>query len=56
MEDSSWMEEYIVKCTPTIPLSSTSSVDMTTFVDAHKVVVQRSAFTLLEDVKNDGVS
>jgi hypothetical protein len=50
------MEEYIVKCTPTIPLLNTSSVGMVGFVNARKVVAQRSAFTILENVQNDGVS
>jgi hypothetical protein len=51
MEDISCMEEYIVKCTPTIPLLNTSSVGMAGFVNAHKVVTQRSAFTILENVQ-----
>jgi hypothetical protein len=55
MEDISCMEECIVKCTPTIPLLSTSSGGMAGFVNAHKVVAQRSAFTILENVQNDDV-
>jgi hypothetical protein len=56
MEDISCMEEYIVKCTPTILLLSTSSLGMVGFVNAHKVVAQKSAFTILENAQNDGVS
>ncbi len=50
MEDISWMQEDIVECTPTIPFSSTSNVSMVVFVDPHKVVAQRSAFLVLENV------
>jgi hypothetical protein len=50
------MEEEIVECTPTIPFSKTSSVDMARFVDPHKIVVQRNAFSILGNVQNEGVS
>jgi hypothetical protein len=50
MEDISWMEEDIVECTPTILFSSTSNVSMVVFADPHKVVSQRSAFLVLENV------
>jgi hypothetical protein len=56
MENISCMEEYIVKCTPTIPLLSTSNVGMVGSVNAHKVVVQKSAFIVLENAQNDDVS
>jgi hypothetical protein len=39
MENISWMEDNIVKCTPTIPFFSTSNVGMVGFVNPHKVVV-----------------
>jgi hypothetical protein len=55
MENISWMEE-IVECTPTIPFSKTSNVGMVSFVDPHKIVVQRSAFPILGNVQNEGVS
>jgi hypothetical protein len=49
------MEEDIVECIPTIPFWSTSNVGMVIFVDPHKVVAQRSAFSVLGNVLNDGV-
>ncbi len=40
----------MVECTPTIPFSSTSSVGMVGFVDAHKVVAQRHVFLIIGNV------
>jgi hypothetical protein len=56
MEIISWMEEYIVECTPTIPFSKISSVGMASFVHPHKIVARRSAFLVFENVQNEGVS
>ncbi len=56
MENVSWMEEEIVECTPTIPFSKASSVGMASFVDPHKIVAWRNAFSILGNVQNEGVS
>ncbi len=50
------MEEEIVECTPTIPFSKTSNVGMASFVNPHKIVARRSAFPILGNVQNEGVS
>jgi hypothetical protein len=46
----------IVKCRPTIPFLSTSSVDIIGFVNLHKVVAQRNAFSIFGNAQNEGVS
>jgi hypothetical protein len=38
----------IVENTPTIPFFNTSNVDIVRFVDSHKIVVQRNAFSTLQ--------
>jgi hypothetical protein len=50
------MEEDIVECTPTIPFSNPSCVGKVGFVNPHKVVVQRNAFSVFGNAQNEGVS
>jgi hypothetical protein len=38
----------IVENTPTIPFFNTSNVDITRFVNSHKIVAQRNAFSILQ--------
>jgi hypothetical protein len=38
----------IVENTPTIPFFNTSNVDITRFVNSHKIVAQRNAFSTLQ--------
>jgi hypothetical protein len=55
MEEISWMEEDIVECTPTIPFSSTSNVDMASFLNPHKWLFEGVHFPILENAQNEGV-
>jgi hypothetical protein len=41
---------------PRVPFLSTFSVGMAAFVDAHKVVAQKNAFSVLGNAQNEGVS
>jgi len=49
-----WIES-IVESTPTTPSLSTYSVNMTGFIDLHKVVIQSNAFLAFASAQNESV-
>jgi hypothetical protein len=51
MEDMLWMED-IVKSTPISPFLTNFKVLMTRFVDSHKMVVKKNAFSVHPSAQN----
>jgi hypothetical protein len=49
LKDISWIED-VVECTPTILFMNNFTIDVVGFVNPHKVVVKRSAFSTLANV------
>jgi hypothetical protein len=49
MEDMLWIED-IVKSTPSFPFWMTLKIDMASFVDPHKVVGKKNAFSAFSSV------
>ncbi len=52
MKDILWMED-IVEYTPTPPFYINFRIDMTGFVDPHKMIPRRSAFSALSSARNE---
>ncbi len=55
MEDMLWMED-IVESTPISPFLINFRVHMTSFVDSHKVVVKKNAFSIHPCAQNGSES